>query len=114
MVVTDRCKSCVYYRSDASGHNLVPTCDYILVEGHRRGCPAGDSCTKYVQAFSSNGGRAHLPVPESEIFDLYYQGMSDAEISLKLNVSRHVIFNWRRRWSLPSTKEQERKARNEN
>ena len=24
-------------------------CDYILIEGHRRGCPADENCTKYVK-----------------------------------------------------------------
>ena len=43
-VVTERCKECEY-----SGEILFgePCCDYILITGKPRGCPAGDECNKY-------------------------------------------------------------------
>ena len=43
-VVTERCKGCIY-----SGEILFgePCCDYILITGKPRGCPAGDECDKY-------------------------------------------------------------------
>ena len=37
------CKKCVYYGSEEYGGNL---CDYMLRTGHRRGCKAGEGCTK--------------------------------------------------------------------
>lgn len=45
----ERCLSCVYHgllerRSDAT---LAVYCNYIGVEGHSRGCPAGPLCDKY-------------------------------------------------------------------
>ena len=41
-----RCKTCHYScrYSDAPGDIL---CDYLLIEGHSRGCDPGKACTKY-------------------------------------------------------------------
>ena len=36
-------KGCVY----AGGVGGNPCCNYILVEGHPRGCPPGKECDKY-------------------------------------------------------------------
>lgn len=41
--MSDKCKTC-RFRSRTSNVN---TCDYIVIAGHRRGCPAGDECTRY-------------------------------------------------------------------
>lgn len=41
------CDGCDYLSRNSSGKNGVRrTCDYILITGHRRGCPAGSRCTK--------------------------------------------------------------------
>ena len=40
-VVSDYCKGC-QYRSKTYGD----TCEYITIERKRRGCPAGDGCTR--------------------------------------------------------------------
>ena len=41
---TKKCKRC-FYSFNHSAH--LPTCDYILITGHRRPCPAGDNCTEF-------------------------------------------------------------------
>ena len=40
---TARCKGCIYHGKVGE----LITCDYILLEKRRRGCPAGDECTKF-------------------------------------------------------------------
>ena len=46
-LVTARCRKCKYF-SKANGHHYsYAACNYILHEGHSRGCPAGDECDKY-------------------------------------------------------------------
>lgn len=35
------CRSCSYYGS------VLQSCDYLIVTGQRRGCPAGKECTRY-------------------------------------------------------------------
>lgn len=35
------CKGCVWLARDGTR-----VCDYCLITGHRRGCPAGDGCTR--------------------------------------------------------------------
>lgn len=43
-LVTERCEKCKY-----KGEVMFwePCCDYILIAGKSRGCPAGDECDKY-------------------------------------------------------------------
>lgn len=40
--MSKRCLSCNWY-----GGRYTHTCDYFLLTGQRRGCPAGDKCTRY-------------------------------------------------------------------
>ena len=41
------CDGCDYLSRNSSGkHGDRRTCDYILITGSRRGCPAGAKCTK--------------------------------------------------------------------
>ena len=37
-----RCRTCAYYSS------TTPSCDYIIITGKVRGCPAGEGCKRYV------------------------------------------------------------------
>ena len=39
----ERCMSCKY----GIFNDCIVVCEYILFEGHRRGCYDGDVCTKY-------------------------------------------------------------------
>lgn len=46
-VCTKNCDGCDYRGSVSSGGSGARrTCDYILITGHRRGCPAGSKCTR--------------------------------------------------------------------
>lgn len=102
-VVTKRCMSCIYYRTNSTGHSVLPTCDYILIEGHRRGCPAGDECNKYVPSVKTKSrGMIRLPVEEAIVFEMYEHGMTDTEIGKDLGVSAKAIADWRKRRDLPS------------
>lgn len=49
-LVTERCKECMY-----SGYVLFHDlcCDYMLLTGKHRDCPAGDECTKFKKAEES-------------------------------------------------------------
>lgn len=52
------CDGCDYLSRNSSGkHGIRRTCDYILVTGKRRGCPAGAECTR-----RSVGGMGILPM----------------------------------------------------
>ena len=68
MTSCDRaCNGCNYLSRNSSGkHGTRRTCDYILITGHRRGCPAGAGCTQkrvgemvvrgIAESFSCGGG----------------------------------------------------------
>lgn len=43
-LVTERCEKCKYKGEVLFGE---PCCDYILIVGKSRGCPAGDECDKF-------------------------------------------------------------------
>ena len=43
-LVTERCEKCKYKGEVLFGE---PCCDYILIAGKSRGCPAGDECDKF-------------------------------------------------------------------
>lgn len=40
--MADPCKGCFYRRGSTEASK---SCDYILIEGHRRPCPPGKGCT---------------------------------------------------------------------
>ena len=102
-VVTERCKSCIYYRTNSTGHTCVPSCDYILIEGHSRGCPAGDECDKYTRSVrTAKRGMIRLPVEEAKIYEMYMHGMTDTEIGKALDISAKAIADWRRRRDFPA------------
>lgn len=44
MLVSDKCKDCKYKGEVLFGELC---CDYILITGKKRGCPAGDDCDKF-------------------------------------------------------------------
>lgn len=45
---SERCRAC-YYCGYLDTHDCTGPrcCDYFLVTGQRRGCPAGDGCTRF-------------------------------------------------------------------
>lgn len=54
----NRCRFCIYAGRSAINYDDfgMMTCDYILIEGHSRGCPP-DRCDKFVwgERISKNG-----------------------------------------------------------
>ena len=50
-LVTERCEKCKY-----KGEVMFwePCCDYILIAGKSRGCPAGDECDKLEEKKSNS------------------------------------------------------------
>ena len=42
-----KCKTCIYHSYIAGSYNSTLICQYILITGHMRGCPAGDECIRY-------------------------------------------------------------------
>ena len=43
-LVSKRCKKCIYKGEVLFGE---PCCDYILITGKKRNCPAGNKCNKF-------------------------------------------------------------------
>ena len=50
-LVTKRCEKCKYKGEVLFGE---PCCDYILIAGKSRGCPAGDGCNKFEEKKSNS------------------------------------------------------------
>lgn len=42
-ICTEYCEKCIYKKSFSNGS--LPYCDYYMMTGERRPCPAGDGCT---------------------------------------------------------------------
>ena len=86
------------------------TCDYILVTGKRRGCPAGPLCLRYKPVTVKERKVPQLPSAfkkdRSGLFvafqSLYEEGYSDQEIAAALGVSKETVARWRRGERLPS------------
>lgn len=106
-VVTERCRECLYFCNNDC-HFIVPTCDYFLITGKRRGCPAGDECDKFLPAKAcikircAQMGVLKIPVKEKQLWDLYQQGKNDAEIAIAVGINRHTVARWRKKNGLPS------------
>ena len=86
------------------------TCDYIIVTGKRRGCPAGPLCLRYKPVTAKERKVPQLPSTFKKdrsglytAFDtMYEEGFSDREIAEALGVSRDTVSKWRRSERLPS------------
>ena len=50
-LVTERCEKCKYKGEVLFGESC---CDYILIAGKSRGCPAGDECDKFEENKSNS------------------------------------------------------------
>lgn len=86
------------------------TCDYILVTGKRRGCPAGPMCKRYKSVNARKRKVPQLPSTfkkdRSGLYTafetMYAEGFSDREIAEDLGVSRDTVSSWRRKERLPN------------
>ena len=85
------------------------TCDYILVTGKRRGCPAGPLCIRYKPVNAKERKVPQLPSTfkkdRSGLFtafgSLYEEGYSDREIADIMGVGKETVARWRRGERLP-------------
>ena len=86
------------------------TCDYILVTGKRRGCPAGPLCLRYKPVTVKERKVPQLPSTFKEdrsglyiaFQSLYEDGYSDQEIADTMGVGKETVARWRRSERLPS------------
>lgn len=86
------------------------TCDYLLITGKRRGCPAGPLCLRYKPVTAKERKVPQLPSTfkkdRSGLYtafqSLYEEGYSDQEIAAALGVSKETVARWRRSERLPS------------
>lgn len=86
------------------------TCDYILVTGKRRGCPAGPLCLRYKPVTVKERKVPQLPSTfkkeRSGLYTafetMYAEGFSDVQIAEALGVSRDTVSSWRRKERLPN------------
>lgn len=112
MLVSEHCRWCVYF---TAANDVGPFCAYILIEGHSRGCPAGDDCTVFKKARKKNRAgtgeyrlvhtkAAGEPELEKEFYKLYCEGESDAAIARTLDVCVDRVHKWRRSRGLPTQK----------
>lgn len=107
-----KCWTCLYH-----GYRTA-TCDYLLITGHRRGCPV-EGCTKYASSkrarelsklyVSGDGSRPS----DEELLKLYEQGLSDVEIATIFGKSKTLAAHWRRKYGLPAQREIEVEARDD-
>lgn len=97
-------KSCAYFGTNTH------TCDYILITGQRRGCPAGPLCNRYKPLNARHRKVPQLPSTfkkdRSGLYTafetMYEEGFSDKQIADALGVSRDTVSSWRRKERLPS------------
>lgn len=101
-----KCTECHY------GCTYTETCDFYLLTGNRRGCPAGNDCTRFVPR---GAARRVLPVTLRRSIDnkrttdprhatmlaLYEQGLNDYRIAELTGISRDTVRRWRNREGLP-------------
>lgn len=86
------------------------TCDYILITGKRRACPAGPLCVRYKSVSTRERKVPQLPSTfkkdNSGLFiafqSLYEEGYSDREIADIMGVGKETVARWRRGERLPN------------
>lgn len=96
--------SCAYFGTNTH------TCDFILITGQRRGCPAGPMCKRYKSVNARKRKVPQLPSTfkkdRSGLYTafetMYAEGFSDREIAEALGVSRDTVSSWRRKERLPN------------
>lgn len=96
--------SCAFFGTNTK------TCDFILITGQRRGCPAGRQCERYKPVNARHRKVPQLPSTfkkeRSGLYTafetMYAEGFSDKQIADALGVSRDTVSSWRRKERLPN------------
>lgn len=84
------CKGCIYL-----GHNSR-TCDFYLMTGQRRGCPAGEDCTRRREKH-----RPGMKLDPDMAKKLYRLNYGDELIAEKLGCRVDTVARWRMANNLP-------------
>lgn len=95
-----KCASCTYHARYCDSRGVDDWgCDYIGYTGHRRGCPYGDKCLKYVPLKDSERRKAFKfsngPKDYGDRERMYRQGMTDSEIARTLGKTPGAVYSWR-------------------
>lgn len=97
--MTQRCQKCYFY-----GHR-TDTCDYILVTGHRRGCPP-DRCIRFEPSGGRDRRRPALTAKQlnrlRQMKLLHGRGLTDPQIAELVGVHQQTVFMWRKKNGLPA------------
>jgi hypothetical protein len=116
----EKCRTCHYY---AYGSN---TCDFYIITGERRGCPAGADCTRWEErgdisdrrlnlvrdvAFREKRGHGLDKSFFNAMQSLYDEGMSDRAIARELRVHVHTVERWRKYEGLVSQVERRKRGK---
>ena len=97
------CHDC-YYRD-----LYLNTCDFYLITGVRRGCPADDNCTRYL-ARNGQKRRGEMNIPGGKgvqgpmhkaMLALYNEGLNDVAIAEKVGCCSATVRRWRGKNCLP-------------
>lgn len=88
--VNPYCNSCIYYGKSTC------TCDYILIVGHPRPCPAGAGCTARIlkKDVKKKMGKPRWDTALGK--QMWEQGMSDAEIARHFHIAANTVTHQRR------------------
>ena len=100
------CHTCLYF----SNVNYLPSCDYYLLTGRRRGCEGGDHCERFypndkMKSLIGLYTGDNAPDIDKALLGYYEKGMTDAQIAQAMGTTQSTIYHWRRRFGLPSQNE---------
>ena len=88
--VNPYCNSCIYYGKSTC------TCDYILIVGHPRPCPAGAGCTARIlkKDVKKKMGKPRWDIAQGK--QMWEQGMSDSQIAKHFGIAANTVLHQRR------------------
>ncbi len=104
-----RCGKCEYRTSVSCGSQNWG-CWYFMITGLRRGCPAGDACTKfkphtgrYDRSEDFVGKQIFRTLSDdAALRRLYDAGLNDQQIASEANISSTTVWKWRQKNNLPA------------